>query len=51
MEDTETVATRRSRRSNAGNRMEMALAEYVLQNPDPTDDLEGKDNDFELKGM
>jgi hypothetical protein len=50
MEEPESLAARRSRRSTAGNRMEVVLAEVALQPPDPSEDLEEGDVDFVLKG-
>lgn len=43
------LVTRRSKRSTAGNRMDMALAELALENPETTEDGEA-DVDFVVKG-
>lgn len=43
------MVNRRSRRSTAGNRMDIALAELALETPDSAEDVEA-DVDFVVKG-
>ncbi|KAK1225302.1 hypothetical protein PQX77_011821 [Marasmius sp. AFHP31] len=43
----ETLVTRRSRRSTAGNRMQAAMAEMTIEEPDPEDDKDFAIEKFE----